>query len=67
MGRCGPPPKPTALRVLEGTGHVPINQHEPKPEERIGFRKLTALAAEVIQELTLPAKARTTCWIAWPT
>lgn len=32
MGKRGPAPKPTALRVLEGNpGHRPINKNEPKP------------------------------------
>lgn len=33
MGKRGPKPKPTALRLLEGNpGHKPINESEPKPE-----------------------------------
>jgi len=32
MGRRGPPPKPTALRILEGNpGHRRIPENEPKP------------------------------------
>ncbi len=33
MGRRGPPPKPTALKLLAGNpGHRPINGREPQPE-----------------------------------
>lgn len=33
MGRRGPAPEPTALRILRGNpGHRPINRDEPKPE-----------------------------------
>lgn len=33
MGERGFPPKPTALRILEGNpGRRPLNQREPKPE-----------------------------------
>lgn len=32
MGKRGPKPKPTALRIMEGNpGHLPINASEPKP------------------------------------
>lgn len=32
MGRRGPPPKPTKLRVLQGNpSHRPLNRDEPKP------------------------------------
>lgn len=33
MGLRGPAPKPTALRLVEGTGlHHPMNQNQPKPK-----------------------------------
>ncbi len=33
MGRRGPPPQPTALKLAAGNpGHRPLNQSEPKPE-----------------------------------
>jgi len=33
MGRRGPAPKPTALRVLQGNpGKIPLNPHEPHPK-----------------------------------
>lgn len=33
MGKRGPQPKPTALRLLEGNpGRLPINEAEPRPE-----------------------------------
>ena len=36
MGKRGPRPKPTALRVLEGNpGHKKMNRSEPKPEAAI--------------------------------
>lgn len=36
MGRRGPPPKPTPIRVLEGNpSRRPINENEPKPAEGI--------------------------------
>jgi phage terminase small subunit len=32
MGKRGPAPKPTAIRVLEGNaGKIAINEHEPEP------------------------------------
>jgi len=32
MGRRGPPPKPTAIRKLQGNpGHRPLNDREPEP------------------------------------
>lgn len=32
MGKRGPSPKPTPIRVLEGVpGHRPLNENEPKP------------------------------------
>lgn len=34
MGRRGPPPKPTALKVIAGNpGKKPLNQREPKPQQ----------------------------------
>lgn len=33
--RFGPPPKPTALKVLEGQKYG-LNKHEPKPKKHIG-------------------------------
>lgn len=34
MGRRGPAPKPTALRVLQGNpGKIPLNPHEPTPKK----------------------------------
>jgi len=34
MGRRGPPPKPTRLRILEGNpGRRPLNDREPKPRD----------------------------------
>jgi P27 family predicted phage terminase small subunit len=33
MGRSGPPPKPTALRVLHGDRPSRINRAEPRPRE----------------------------------
>lgn len=36
MGLRGPPPKPTALRVLEGNpGKLPLNRHEPQPRKLV--------------------------------
>jgi phage terminase small subunit len=35
MAGRGRPPKPTALKVLEGNpGKRPLNQNEPKPEKK---------------------------------
>src|SRR5699024_2377345 len=34
--RPGPPPKPTALKLLEGNpGHQKLNAHEPKPPAKL--------------------------------
>ena len=36
MGLRGPPPKPTALRILEGNpGKLPLNRHEPQPSKLV--------------------------------
>ena len=36
MGRRGPPPKPTALRLLQGNpGRRPINPREPEPRKSV--------------------------------
>lgn len=57
MGRRGPPPKPTHLKVLEGNpGKRPLNTREPQPQKaaprcpewltgegRAAWRRLTAL------------------------
>ena len=42
MGRRGPPPEPTSLRLLKGNpGRRPINGHEPKPAKaRKGARRV---------------------------
>lgn len=32
MGRRGPPPKPTALKLLAGSHRAKLNKSEPKPE-----------------------------------
>lgn len=38
MGRRGPAPKPTALRLLEGNpSGRPVNQNEPKPQQVTSF------------------------------
>lgn len=45
----GPPPKPTALKVLQGNpGKRPLNKHEPQPEPDSGYcpRHLDNYAAE---------------------
>jgi P27 family predicted phage terminase small subunit len=36
VGRRGPAPEPTALRVLKGTSHRPVNRREPKPPPGLG-------------------------------
>lgn len=34
MSKPGPKPKPTAIRIFEGNpGNLPLNEHEPEPEE----------------------------------
>jgi|1186.fasta_scaffold28284_2 hypothetical protein len=49
---------PYAVRLWATQDFCASTQAEPQAEDRIGFCKLTALAAEVIQGTTLPAKAR---------
>jgi P27 family predicted phage terminase small subunit len=60
MGLRGPPPKPTAVRILEGNpGRLPINRNEPKPSKLTnieppadlpeeGKRVFSALSRELI-------------------
>ena len=57
MGRRGPPPKPTHIRLLEGNpSKRPINRREPQPEKgappcprwltaeaRVAWKRITAL------------------------
>lgn len=39
MGRRGPPPKPTKLKVLQGNpGHQKLNMNEPEPRQSSGMR-----------------------------
>lgn len=39
MGRRGPPPKPTKLKVLQGNpGHQKLNKNEPEPKQAVGMR-----------------------------
>jgi hypothetical protein len=49
---------PYAVRLWATQDFCTSTQVEAKPEDRVGFRKLTTLAAEVIQDLTLPAQAK---------
>lgn len=49
---------PYAVRLWATQDFCASTQTEAEPDDRIPFRKLTTLAAELIQGLTLPVKAR---------
>jgi SRSO17 transposase len=49
---------PYAVKLWATPEFCASTQAESRPEDRVPFHKLTALAAEVIQGVTLPAKAR---------
>jgi hypothetical protein len=49
---------PIAVRLWATQDFCASTGAEPQAEDRVDFRKLTALAAEVIQELVLPERAR---------
>ncbi|HEX2066082.1 MAG TPA: transposase [Candidatus Thermoplasmatota archaeon] len=49
---------PYAVRLWATPECCAGTQAEPDPEDRVPFRKLTALGAEVVQGVTLPAGAR---------
>lgn len=66
MGKRGPAPKPTSLRVLHGDQESRINRHEPQPTERAieSPRVLDEYAASVWERLApdLIAKKVLTAW-----
>ncbi|MFB7171098.1 phage terminase small subunit P27 family [Streptomyces sp. NPDC056254] len=66
MGRRGPAPKPTALRVLQGDRADRINRDEPRPSELdvVAPDWLSAAAVEVWETLAddLIAKGVLTAW-----
>jgi SRSO17 transposase len=49
---------PYAVRLWARQDFCASTQAEARAEDRVAFRKLTVLAAELIQDLTLPAGAR---------
>lgn len=58
MGRAGPPPKPTALRILHGEESYRINKDEPKPNPGVPDPPATITdAARAIWDYIVPELA----------